>query len=312
MVARLYSAYGLNVLSELEVGLPLAEDRPVDIELSVGDVSELTTTVPEGRYLAGSSPGADFRTVLVADDQGYILRVKELADVRISPDVRSVLCHPAPGAGPEHMRELSATILSFVLPLRHTVALHSSCVLGVDGLAIDGAIALIGGSASGKSTLAGHLSAAGAGFITDDLLPVRLEGHEVVVTGGCLELRLRPTATDLLGAFGDKARRATIDERTAVRLGVLRSYPVPLRLVLMPEVDLDARQVKVGRLPAGEAVVKLLAMGRSGGWAPPEAQALYFSTVAAIANGMPVLTVSWSPLQLDLNSLVATVRGHLP
>lgn len=310
MVARRYSAYGLRILTELEVGVPLEGDGPVDLELAVGPLSHQTTTAPSGRVLAGGARGDDFLTVLVADDRGYNLRVKELADVRISRDVSVVTCHPAPGADADNIRELSATILSFVLPLRRTVALHSSCVLGVAGIEANGAIALVGGSASGKSTLAGRLVAGGAGFVTDDLLPVSVEDGEVRVMGGCLELRLRSTASDLLAAFKDRPVRQTVDERTAVTLGEARQYPIPLGLVLMPELDRAAGTVNVERVAPAAAVVRLLSMGRSGAWVEsPEVHGLFFSTMAAIANSVPVLRVRWSPASLDNEALVNAIRG---
>lgn len=306
-------AYGLTVLSQLAVGLPADPQAEVDLVLDVGDESILTGVEPVGKYLAGSPPGEDFLTLLVGDGNGYLLRVRDLTDVRLSPDASRATCHPAPGIGRAHLKELAATIISFVLPLRSTVALHGSCVVGVPGLEhVGGAVAIIGGPAAGKSTLAGYLCAAGAVFVTDDLLPVRSVGPDIAVVGGCPELRVRPAATDLMGALSAYPTRLTVDGRSAFYLGSpLATYPTDLGLVLMPEAVDAGGQTSVRRVPPREAALSLLRMGRSGGWALPEVHRMYFSAVASIAGGVPVLEVKWSPATFRVENFIALVRGEL-
>lgn len=313
MVAAVHQAYGLNVLTELEIGIRSEPGAKADIEMLIGEPSTETATVPEGEYLAGSAPNEDFLTILVRDGDGYCLRIKSLAEVRISHDARRLVCHPSPNAGIEELRELSATILSFVLPLLGIAAIHSSCVTGIPGLdKAQGAVALAGPGSSGKSTLAGHLCAGGASFVTDDLLPVTLAGPTPVVTGGSPELRVRPAATDLRRALEGRPQRTTVDARTAIFLGAPRSYPLPIELVLLPEIAPAGTGPSLALMSSADAFVELLGMGRSGGWSASPVHQLYFDVYAAIADRVPVVKVKWSPGAVSMAQMVDLLRSELP
>lgn len=97
-------------------------------------------------------------------DAGYLLRYPDLADFRVSRDGLSVQCSPVPDVtdnSPNHV------FLNQVLPLAHSIqgkiVLHASAVEIADG-----AVAFVGDSGRGKSTLAAGFATGGFRFLTDD------------------------------------------------------------------------------------------------------------------------------------------------
>ncbi len=93
-------------------------------------------------------------------------------------------------------------IMSFVLRLRGNVCLHASSV------AIDGkAIAFVGHSTAGKSTLAAGMASAGASILADDITALTEDKDVVLVQPGYSRVRLRPTAADFLTPAREKLPR---------------------------------------------------------------------------------------------------------
>ena len=92
---------------------------------------------------------------------------------------RDVLIHPAGDADEQVLRLfLLGPVLAVLLHQRGRLVLHAS------GVALDGcAVAFLGGSGWGKSTLAGLLHRRGHRFLTDDVLPVDVERGRTVAPG---------------------------------------------------------------------------------------------------------------------------------
>ncbi len=117
-----------------------------------------TWALPDG------SPWTDFHR----ENGGYLLRFPDMADFQVSADAEHVTCHPVPGASDAVVQHL---YLNQVLPLslskQGKLVFHASAV-EVDG----GAIAFVGVSGRGKSTLAASFAIDGYRFLTDDGLVV--------------------------------------------------------------------------------------------------------------------------------------------
>lgn len=104
---------------------------------------------------------------------GYLVRFPGLADFEISRDLGRIDCHPAPDIGDDTCHHLYRNqVLPMVLSHSGHLVCHASCV-AVGG----GAIAFVGRSGLGKSTLAASFAAEGDRVMTDDGLVV--EPHEV-------------------------------------------------------------------------------------------------------------------------------------
>lgn len=110
-------------------------------------------------------------------ENSYLIRFPDLADFRVSFDGREVMAYPAPGISQHTINHL---YLNQVLPLalgrQFKLVLHASAVeVG------DGALAFLGASGRGKSTLAASFATSGFGFLTDDGLQLeRTESGYVI------------------------------------------------------------------------------------------------------------------------------------
>jgi hypothetical protein len=108
------------------------------------------------------------------DGADYLLRFVDLADFRVSSDGRRVHCWPAPDVSEETTRFLFANqVMPLALSRQGTLVFHASAV-EID----DQAVAFMGESGRGKSTLAASFATNGFRFLTDDGLVVEsMEGQ---------------------------------------------------------------------------------------------------------------------------------------
>jgi hypothetical protein len=283
------SLYGLHVASQL----PLHQDRPADPGSSV-DITVLRgATVhevpePDGAtvLLDYATEGRAFYTFYRRPDGEHLLRFHGTCDVRVSADLACVHVHPHDGADPGVAAILvTGAVLSFQLYLRGAAVLHGSAV-DVGGRAV----AFVGSSGMGKSTMATLLCAAGGAMITDDVLRVRL---------GATDARLRRGADSLVGRFpgAAPATRTSADQRTVVRLGAGASDRLPLAAIVVPWPDRENDEVTVQRLAPTEAVFALISYARLLGWRDRSVVDGHFAQVAQVARTVPVLTarVPWGP-----------------
>jgi hypothetical protein len=177
------------------------------------------------------------------------------------------------------------------------------CVL--HGSAIDRggrALAFVGVSGQGKSTMAAIFCVDGATLVTDDVLPLEF-GEEGKDAGPvfCLrsghEIRLREKAASLARHFGDQAVRITTDERHAVAPEPSPFERVSLSAIVLPRPNRDHPEVTARRLGAGEASLALGRCQRIEGWQGPEHLRQQFTDIGRIVSTVPVFEVSvpWGP-----------------
>lgn len=103
------------------------------------------------------------------DDEGYRLCFPELAQFTIDPTARQVRCHAARDVEPATLRQLLHQILPLVANGQRATVLHAGAVQ-----AGEGAIAFLGRTGLGKSTLTTGFAAQGFHFLCDDALQVAL------------------------------------------------------------------------------------------------------------------------------------------
>jgi hypothetical protein len=190
----------------------------------------------------------------------YLVRFTGMADFVVSRTAERIGCRPRPGIARATVRHL---LLDQVLPLAQSVwgklVLHASAVLSPWG-----AIAFLGTSGEGKSTLALALAREGLPLVTDDYLIVDDAGPSLVAVPAYPGVRLWPDTVSALG--GDRPRLSKVAHYTEkVRMGDARdlsfcSAAAPLRRVFaLAEPDGGAAgAVHIESLPESGAFEELM------------------------------------------------------
>ncbi len=221
-------------------------------------------------------------------------RLYRLADFVIDAGSRQVIFHRDPACDPEVVAILLAgTVTAYLLSAEGSLVLHASAV-EVDGKAL----AFVGQSGQGKTTVATLLATEGYPLVTDDLLPVDSHDGEVTCVPGGIELRVREKSQELADWLGsDVPRRRTADERLAVAVPVTPSDRLPLGAVVIPWPDRESREVSARLLSAGEGAMSLARYQRVEGWTPPDVLRSQFEAITAVVGSVPVLEmhIPWGP-----------------
>jgi hypothetical protein len=152
----------------------------------------------------------------VADHCGStLIRIHEMAEFRVAPGGSEVDCHPLVDLPVESVRHLFVDqILPLMLASRGKTVLHASAVSTPRG-----AVAFVGDTGFGKSTLAASFGAAGQPTLTDDcLLASEVDGVWMGHPSGG-ELHLCPDIVESFFGAGDHtAPVAHYTDKCCVRL----------------------------------------------------------------------------------------------
>lgn len=284
-------------------GLTVASTVGLATDVTAPDARRVDLRVATGAGLAGVDDGRgdlllDHRVqgrrwyAAVRDDDGVRFEVPGCGRFHLSRDLGSLTCEASAGAGAGLLPVMVAgNVLAFLLALRGWPVLHASAV-EVEA----GALAIVGLSGMGKSTLAAMLCAAGAGLVTDDVL--RVDPDRCLVYRGGSELRLRPRAAGL--ARHARMRRApyrTADGRAAATPPTAVREELPLVGVIIPRPRRDVHRVSVSRLDEVQAVTTLLGVPRTLGWIDRAPLATHFAAATTLAARVPmhVVDVPWGP-----------------
>ncbi len=190
------------------------------------------------------------------------------------------------------------TVTAFLLAVGGRFVLHGSAVEQGGR-----ALAFVGVSGQGKSTIAAMFCAAGASLVTDDVLPLEFDSGDAVADAvRCIrsgrEIRLRDKAASLADRFGaDAMVRVTEDERHAVAPVTTRLERLPLSAIILPRPDREHSDVRARTLRAGEASLRLGRCERIEGWRGRDHLRRQFVDVGRVAASVPVFEVSvpWGP-----------------
>lgn len=153
--------------------------------------SDTAVLTYEGPGLLGNA----YRTFrCLASPSGYDLQIEGVGRFSVTADGRHIaLQQSAPGAAPPLIREAAlGPALVLALALRGTWSLHASAVVWQNS-----AVAFVGESGNGKSTLARFLAsqpASGFSRLSDDLLPVVLRGGGLVAMPRFPQLKMPASA----------------------------------------------------------------------------------------------------------------------
>lgn len=308
-----YRAHGLAISSELELPLPPGSpvSGPPDLVLRCGgDRPGPSDHPPGGRLAELSGPDGTVFYSLARDVDRTVLRYPGLCEFVGDRKLSEVTVHPHPGANRGLLAVLAAgTLLAVHLMLRDELVLHASAVQR-DGHAV----AFVGASGMGKSTLAAALCGNGSALVTDDVLRVDLTDTAVIrVYPGSTENRLRMSARQLADAAASDAVHPTADGRLALRASTRADGPLPLAACVVPRPSREAAALSVNRLTSARALWRMIRFPRVVGWSEPVSMDRTFQALADLVVRVPVFeaTVPWGPPFRSevLSELLAAVAG---
>ncbi len=288
-----YGLYGLCIRSELPLTAPPAPESSVaDLTVQCGEELSATAAPPAGEVWAKADFGNGFGIQLTRTDAGWSLFYPQTGEFRLSADLRFATAHALPGKAAVLPLLLLGSVPAWWLNLRGEAVLHASAVaLGGE------ALAFIGASGMGKSTLATLLCSAGAGLVTDDVLRLQPAGGDFRCHRGTGELRLRPNAVSLAGLFPPASASRSADGRTTLLLSTNATALPRLRAIVIPQPSRTQTELSMERLSAVEAGFHLNGYARVYGWQRDEPLRRQFELFARLAQAVPVLRVAvpWGP-----------------
>ena len=154
--------------------------------------------------------------------EDYVLRFPELADFDVSADGTRVVAHPAPESDAVTVEHLYINqLVPLALSRQGRPAFHAS-VVAIDG----GAIAFLGTTGMGKSTLAASFSLEGIAFLTDDALIIEeRESPARRAPTGCVELECYALPSHASVRLWEDSVEALQSSRPVAALGVQGGLP---------------------------------------------------------------------------------------
>lgn len=290
--------YGLVVDTDFDLhqSRPVAEGTTADVVVRDGGVIDVPDDIPPGEPIIDHWWDGRRTYSAAATDDGIVLRFHGACEFRLSPGLDHVVLHRDGRADPGLGTILTTGgLLAFQLFLRGLPVLHASAVdVG------DAAVAVVGNSGQGKSTVAALLCAEGARLITDDVLRVDVTDGRAEARLGATELRLRKGADDLARLFADDAgpgRRRSADDRHVLRLADDAADHLPLRTIVLPLPKRDRTDLVLHEVPAREAPFLLLRCLRLAGWQDEGIATEHFAAMVAVSRCVPVVAaeIPWGP-----------------
>ena len=293
---QLYAIHGLVVESEIALQAAQAPGgAEPDYRVGIGPEIECPPGPPPGTILGGF--GDDSFGYWVTEDPDapgrWTIRYAGICQAALDREGRTLTVHGAVGGEPGMVPVfLEGSLLAHVLAAEGLLALHASAIEWGGA-----ALAIVGPSGWGKSTLAALFCAAGARLVADDALRVDVDGPAATCYPGSRRLRLRAASAPLGHSIEEAALSETVDGRTAVRPAAVVDEPLALRAALIPQPSREAERLEVERLGPTEAVRELLSYPRLTRWQTPEQIGRLFRLTADVAAVVPVYRalVPWGP-----------------
>lgn len=261
-LTRYYRAYGLTLASNTPiVELPSSADVEPDLRFDLRPANKAQSTEVKW-FHKWLLPDGEAWLFLGKLGQDYLLRFPYLSDFLIADEGRSICCFPEDDITAETISHL---LLDQVIPLviswQGKVVLHAGAVVLPQG-----AIAFMGKTGQGKSTLAAALSQRGCPLLTDDGLLLEEFAGRIAVTPSYPGLRLWP---EMISIFFEEepslSKVAQYSKKKRVKLHSARMpfsrKPVPLQgvyLLAPPQETEEMTEVVITRLSPQESFIELV------------------------------------------------------
>jgi hypothetical protein len=239
---------------------------------------------------------------------GYLLQFPSCGDFFVSADGARIQCRPLPGTPELTVRHLLLDqVMPLVLSRRERIVLHASAVVSGHG-----AIAFVGRSGRGKSTLAASLARDGHSLISDDCLVLRLERECWTVLPSYPGVRLSPlTAGEVLQDTPTEDVAHYTRKRRVCDTDVLpyASGPAPLRRLFF--LADDAGEISFERLPPGRAFMALVEFAYNLDITDKVFLRRQFDTVGRLTVDVPAYAIHYPREFASLPAVREAILRHL-
>jgi len=311
LLGDVYQCAGLRIRSPI----PLAAhtvSAPADVELIEGEVRPVPYERPSPDVIAERVVEGVAWYTFARCDKLIVGRLYRAVDFVIDPTTRRVVFHRDPACDRELVAIIIAgTLTAYLLSATGNLVLHASAV-EVAGAAL----AFVGSSGQGKTTVATLLCAEGYALVSDDVLPVECRDGNVTCVPGGVELRVREKSQPLAEWLAPEVpRRRTADERLAVKVPGTPLQRLRLGALVIPWPDRESNEIRARALSAGQAALALARYQRVEGWTSPALRRAQFEAIAAIVTSVPVfdMHVPWGPpFRKSLAAEIVTASTNPP
>jgi hypothetical protein len=237
---------------------------------------------------------ADGRRLMTIDydrEAGYRIWASRFGRHLITNDGLQVVS-ALPAVAPwRWQRLLFAQVLPLSAALRGLDPFHASAVvLG------ERAVALVAASGSGKTSLAAHLVARGAPFMTDDVLSLQLDRGRVLAHPGAAMTSIAPKELASMSARGRAALGPSIGREAGKKHFmppvVDRPHPLGAFVVLVRNADVERLELETVQAPDARLLLSssFITYIRS-----PEHLVTHLDTCARISESVPVVELRVPP-----------------
>jgi hypothetical protein len=293
-VVRAYHLYGLGLRSEWPLPYPQTfAPCLAEVGLVRGTSWRFKSAIDEAQTAARDEVGP--RCVRLADGQTYLLWSGR-CEFLVSADGRSVAARPCRGSSPEAFHTyLLGQALSFALIKQGFDPLHATVVV-IDGVAV----AFLGESGYGKSTLAAAFVRSGHRLLTDDLLVLSEHDHTLTAHPGPPRIKLFPEiARAVLSPKMRGIPLAKIRPKLVIPLDgdQIVGCAVPLKIVYAlgrpARSDHKPESVTIRRLSQRHACMALIRNTFNTAVTDPDRLVRQFTLATKVATSIPVKLVAY-------------------
>jgi hypothetical protein len=252
---RMYSLYGLRIKSAIDLPCPewRGPDDSADVYLREVAEEEITKACKAPPTHIESDGFWEYRRF---DDGAARFSWKDHFDFLISGDGAQVLWRRLVGVPDEVLfTYLLNQVLSHCLLLRGVESLHATSVV-IGG----NAIAILGDTGYGKSTLAAAFMRMGYPLLTDDVLVPEFVGKRVLVHASLPRLKLLPESADAVLRSRPSLPMNTFTDKMILSLEAAEhvTHPVPLRALFAIPSQSGSATISIQRAKGHAALLPLV------------------------------------------------------
>ncbi|MGC1676576.1 MAG: hypothetical protein WA740_03495 [Candidatus Binataceae bacterium] len=279
-----YTSYGVSLRSDIPLALKQNNHvGDVAIEIRTESASFFMRAIRGASFVENLQ---DWYRYARLEDRSSYARWEGLGEFLVSSDGRRVHCRKFRGAHSESFQVyLLQRALSFALVKQGLEPLHATAVV-VNGQAI----AFLGDSGFGKSTLAACFIAGGHELVTDDLLVLQRSAAGLRAYPGPPRIKLFPAMACRF--LGDRAAGVPMNPQTKklvlpLSSAQLCSEPIPLRAIYVLQAPRESRRkqgIRLIVLDPRQAFLELLRNTYNHLHLAPDRLQRHFAQVSSIAN----------------------------